>query len=91
MKRLLPHYHVPAGRNLRLRRYGSVTEGKRDVRKYTTAAFDDLARSLHASYLDRWTRYDVKGTKPIASPQGDPPTPPDPEASKEAEGTSSPA
>jgi hypothetical protein len=38
-----------------------VPDFGRDVRRFTRPAFDELARSLHASYLSRWSRHHVTG------------------------------
>lgn len=47
-----------------------MAESKRDVRKFTRPAFDDLAQSLTASYLDRWTRHDLDTTTPVVRSDG---------------------
>jgi hypothetical protein len=62
-----------------------VPESRRDVRKFTQPAFDELARSLHASYLDRWSRHrvtELETTTPEVSSQP---------KQQEPEGTSSAA
>jgi hypothetical protein len=47
-----------------------MPESRRDVRTFTRPAFDELARSLHASYLDRWSRHKVTELE-ITTPEGE--------------------
>jgi hypothetical protein len=61
-----------------------VPESRRDVRKFTQPAFEEMARSLHASYLDRWSRHkltELAGSTPEGLRQ---PKQPEPESTSSA-------